>query len=91
MTTRVNIRELKNRLSEYLRRVKAGETIEVIERGRPIGLIVPVDRPLDERLAALVRAGLIAWSGRRFAPGPPVGRTLQGTVAELIVEERDRV
>lgn len=89
VATKVSVRELKSRLSAYLRRVKAGETIEVAERGKAIGLIVPVDRPLDERLSALARAGLIAWSGRSFRPGPPVARTLEGTVADLIVEERD--
>jgi hypothetical protein len=33
MTT-VAIRELKNRLSEYLRKVKAGERVVITERGR---------------------------------------------------------
>ncbi|WP_374687443.1 type II toxin-antitoxin system Phd/YefM family antitoxin [Promineifilum sp.] len=60
MDERVGIRELKSGLSEYLRRVKAGETIVITERGRPIGRIVPegltlatFDRPLWEAAAGM--------------------------------------
>ena len=38
MTT-VAVRELKNRLSEYLRKVKAGERVVITERGRPVAVI----------------------------------------------------
>lgn len=33
----VGIRELKNRLSQYLKRVRAGERLVVTERGKPRG------------------------------------------------------
>ncbi|RTH21386.1 type II toxin-antitoxin system Phd/YefM family antitoxin [Thermus scotoductus] len=33
----VSIRELKNRLSHYLRLAKAGQTVEITERGKPVG------------------------------------------------------
>lgn len=50
----VGVRELRQRASELLRRVEAGETIEVTDRGRPVALLtpVPVAGPL-ERLRAL--------------------------------------
>ena len=51
---KVGIRELKSHLSHYLRRVKAGETLIITERGKPIGRIVPESQPLEERLAHLV-------------------------------------
>ena len=49
----VGIRELRQRASELLRRVAAGETIEVTDRGRPVALLSPLPRagPL-ERLRA---------------------------------------
>ncbi len=51
--TRVGIRELRQKASEYLRRVEAGETIEVTDRGRPIALLTPIpDAPPLERLRA---------------------------------------
>lgn len=37
-------RELKMRLSEYLRRVKTGATIVITEFGQPVGRIVPAER-----------------------------------------------
>jgi prevent-host-death family protein len=50
MTT-VGIRELRQRASELLRRVEAGETIEVTDRGRPVALLAPLpDRSPIERL-----------------------------------------
>lgn len=54
---RVGTRELKNKLSEYIRRVKAGETIIVTEHGRTIGQIVPVLPTVEERLKSMVAAG----------------------------------
>ena len=54
---RVGTRELKNKLSEYLRRVKAGETIIVTEHGRSIAQITPIKPTLEDRLQALVEAG----------------------------------
>jgi len=38
----VGIRELRQRASEVLRRVEAGETVEVTDRGRPVALLTPV-------------------------------------------------
>lgn len=51
--TKVGIRELRQRASEYLRRVEAGKTIEVTDRGRPIALLTPIPQaPPLERLRA---------------------------------------
>ena len=50
----IGIRELRQRASVYLRRVAAGETFEVTDRGRPVALLTPFpDRmPLDQLRAA---------------------------------------
>lgn len=52
--TSIGIRELRQRASEYLRRVAAGETIEVTDRGRPVALLTPVPPapPLEQLRAA---------------------------------------
>lgn len=48
----VGIRELRQRASELLRRVEAGERIEITDRGRPVAVLAPLpDDPL-ERLKA---------------------------------------
>jgi prevent-host-death family protein len=47
------IRELRQRASELLRRVEAGETIEITDRGRPVAILAPLpDQSPIERLRA---------------------------------------
>lgn len=61
---RIGIRELRQRASDYLRRVEAGETIEVTDRGRPIALLTPIPAaPPIERLRASgdIDGGLADW------------------------------
>ena len=77
-----NIADLRNRLTQYLREVRAGEEIIVRDRQRPIAKIVPftVDEA-EEDDADLVAAGVIRkgtgklprsfWSRRR-RPGVPL-------------------
>ena len=50
----VGVRELRQRASELLRRVAAGETIEVTDRGRPVALLSPLPDagPLEHLRAA---------------------------------------
>jgi len=57
---KANIAELKNNLSRYLRKVRAGETVLIMDRNRPIARIERVGGQVDwnERLARLVAAGL---------------------------------
>jgi prevent-host-death family protein len=59
-----NIAELRNRLTHYLREVRAGEEIVVRDRQRPIAKIVPltIDDETDD--AALVAAGLMRKAQR---------------------------
>lgn len=82
----VGVRELKNRLSEYLRRVRDGERVVVTERGRPIAVIAAAAQaPLDPGLESLLRAGLARWSGgkprgsarpAKLRKGPPMSQTV---------------
>jgi prevent-host-death family protein len=53
MTT-VGVRELRQRASELLRRVEAGEVFEVTDRGRPVALLGPLPdgSPLERLRAA---------------------------------------
>jgi prevent-host-death family protein len=43
------VRELRQRASELLRRVEAGETIEITDRGRPVAVLAPLPArgPID--------------------------------------------
>ncbi len=85
----VNIRELKTRLSHYLRMTKAGQVVEITERGRPIGRIIPISSSLEERIASMTQAGLVRWNRRKLQPRTPAARSRGGkTVADILVEGR---
>lgn len=86
---RVGIRELKARLSKYLRDAKAGYSITITDRGKPVGRLVPPDQPLEQRVQAMLNAGLAEWNGQRPPPMKPIAR-LKGkkSIADLIIEDR---
>jgi prevent-host-death family protein len=68
---RVGVRDLKARLSEYLRQVRQGQTVIITDHGRPIGRLLPVDQPLEEWLKTLQDAGMVAWNGQKLKPITP--------------------
>ncbi len=87
--TRVGVRELRQNLSVYLRRVEAGESIDVTEHGRPIARLGP--RPAEhgsiiDRLIAEGRATPATVDHRTIGPPPVIpGRPL----SEILQEMRD--
>jgi len=48
----IGVRELRQNASRYLARVKAGETIEVTERGTPVARLVPIQTNVWDDLVA---------------------------------------
>jgi len=86
----VSIRELKSRLSHYLRLTRKGESVVITDRGVPIGRIVPMGQDLDQRLAAMRETGQAQWSGRKLRRRAPVAKVRgRGSVAALLVEDRE--
>jgi prevent-host-death family protein len=88
-----NIADLRNRLTQYLQEVRAGEEIIVRDRQRPIARIVPftIDEN-DADDAALIAGGLMRKGSGRIAPSFWRGRrpavTLKEAVA-AVVGDRD--
>jgi len=85
----VGVRELKNRLSEYLNRVRAGERVMITDRGRPVAVISPTPvTPADRRIEAMLREGVVRWGGGkpRGAVRPP--RIRGASVAQAVIEDR---
>jgi prevent-host-death family protein len=94
----VGIRELKTRLGLYMRRVQAGGTVIITDRGKPVGRIIPVKSSAEAQVQELMQAGLVEWSGNKLThrpTGTPAGRTPvartrgRTTVAELLIEDRE--
>jgi len=94
---RANIAELKNRLSYYLRLVKGGEVVEVIDRKTPLARIVKVgmQSPEEDRAASWVHEmcelGLVtrpqqSIPGSQLADSSAVVQTKPGTLAALLDE-----
>ena len=98
---RVTVSEAKNGLSAYLRRVRAGETVLVLDRTTPVARIVPVGRGADNtggtneadddaRIARLERAGILLRRGAESpltALGPPL--RADAGILEALLEERE--
>jgi prevent-host-death family protein len=84
---RVGIRELKQNASAVIRRVLAGETIEVTDHGRPVARIVPLRAAsVLDQLVAEGRA--TAPDGDLLAIAPLRPRPDQPALTALLAEER---
>ena len=89
--TSIGIRELRQHASRYIDLVKAGESIEVTERGTPVARLVPVtdDRSVLQRLIdegqATRPAGVVPLS--EIEPLPPV--TDGPTPSEILMAMRE--
>jgi prevent-host-death family protein len=89
---RVGVRELRQNLSVYLRRVKAGETLEVTERGEVVALLEPSRAERMSVLDRLIAEGRVTPATvdhRTIKPPPKVpGRPLSEILQEMRDEER---
>ena len=85
----VGVRELKNQLSSYLDRVKAGEEITVTEHGRPVARLTSLSPEVDRR-AALIEAGIVrpAPAARREVPSRRVKLTPGDSIEVLVAQQR---
>jgi prevent-host-death family protein len=90
MTT-VGIRELRQNASAVLRRVAAGETVEVTDHGHPVARIVPLTREntlnqlVVEGRASEANGDLLSIEPARLGPGD---RPLSEVLAEMRANER---
>jgi antitoxin (DNA-binding transcriptional repressor) of toxin-antitoxin stability system len=89
--TRIGIRELRQNASRYLALVKAGQTVEVSERGALVALLVPPPRSQSGRDRLVAAGRLIPASnptGRLRSPHPVQIRADEPTNEQLLDAER---
>ena len=88
--SRVGVRELRQNLSVYLRRVEAGETLEVTHHGRVVAELAPL--PDSERIwSELEDAGFkVRRATRRIEDLPPPIKPPPGAMSsqEALAEQR---
>lgn len=85
----VGVRELKNKLSAYLKMVKEGRPLAITERGKTVAYITPANKARQyEGLFDLLKKGQAGWAG-----GKPHGAdervSVRGKpVSRIVIEER---
>lgn len=80
---KVGVAEFKAKLSEYLRSVRRGQDVTILDRGEPVARVTSVDR-----VSGLVIRERSARSGRLAdIPIPPPVKTSVDAV-DLLVEDR---
>ena len=92
-----SVRELKSKLSRYLKRAAAGEEVVVTSRGRPVARLVrvapraeeqPSEAELRRRLAAIPGIILPTVPKPRGSKHPIRIRRGEKTLSEIVLEDR---
>ena len=96
---KVGVRELKSRLTHYLRIVERGESIIITVRGKPVARLIPLlpeegasllPASLETKMWHLVRQGIIEWQGGKPKIPMPVARNRSPKLlSDLVVEDRN--
>jgi prevent-host-death family protein len=80
----VGVRELRRQASAILRRVAAGETVEVTDRGRPVAVLL---KTMPSGLARLEREGLLRRAEADLLDLQPVALAPDGTPPSRLVAD----
>ena len=84
---KVGVRELRRDASAILRRVAAGETIQVTDRGRPVALMV---KAMPDGLERLEAEGMIRHGSGDLLAVQPVQRKVGAPLpSQLVSDGRD--
>jgi len=85
----VGVRDLKNRLSHHLKRVRSGARLTVTERGRPIATLSPVEEKDDLAwLHRMVAEGRAHWNGGKPKGSKNPPRVRGQRVSDIVIEDR---
>lgn len=85
----VGVRELRDHLSEYLRRVREGERLVITDRGKAVGELGPAEVSGSiERARQLARQGVARWSGGKPKGLARAPRPKGGLVSDAVREDR---
>ena len=89
MASKVGVRELRQNLSVYLRRVADGERFVVTDRREPVAELGPLAGEEDEDAAWTRRNNLKPAAGRLEDLGPPLDLGPGVSLSEELQRERD--
>jgi prevent-host-death family protein len=94
---KASITEAKNNLSKLIDGLASGSSVLIVDRGRPVARLEPVTSgvaPDNERLARLVRAGIVRPRSGKAARSvlsspPPKAKGDSSALAALLAERRE--
>jgi len=87
--TRIGVRELRQHASRYLGLVKAGETVEVTERGKLVALLVSPSQGEAARDRLVATGRLIPANSPFRLPSRRVLPSSEATASETLAALRD--
>lgn len=92
MDAKVSVRELRQNLSVYLRRVERGEALEVTRRGEPVALLGPLAQR-ESTVERVARTRGATRPSRRLAEVPPPIKPKAGErpLSEVLQEQREEL
>lgn len=88
----VGVKELKNRLTQYLRRTKKGEELVITQRGKPIAVIRPTEAnlsatSLETKLTELARELKIMLPRKKFLSKIPLTKISGSSISATVLED----
>ena len=92
----VSIREMKNRLSKYLKLVQTGKDVVITDRGRPVArltIVQPTAKDAEAEYIRRIRA--LPWvrpgkGGKLKGSRPGIALRGEGpTAAEIVLQDRE--
>ena len=89
----VGVKQLKDRLTQYLRYTKQGEEVIVTERGTPIALIQPIKSAdkaasLEARLARLAARGAVTLPTQKPLKRVRLVNVAGSPISKVLVADR---
>jgi prevent-host-death family protein len=89
----VGVKQLKDRLTEYLRHTKQGEEVIITERGKPIALIQPIGSAakavsIEAKLARLAAQGAVTLPTQKPLKRVRLVKVSGKPISKVIVEDR---
>jgi prevent-host-death family protein len=88
------VRELKNHLTSYLRRARAGERVVITDRGEPVAILAPLPdaaraETVEESLARLAGRGALSLPSRRLARRRSRVKVRGRPLSRTVIEDRE--
>ena len=85
----VGVRQLKEHLSRYLKRVKSGESIIVTDRKKEVAVLVPYGMETDEeKVLRSIQQGIAYWAGGKPKGMMPLVVSRGKKVSDAVLEDR---